>query len=474
MRICIRPTLRLVPLAVVLAAVLALPAGASAGQLVTIDTPTAPGPGPYKANVLLPDGYDPGRAYPLLLLLHGVGDAPNYVSWAQPGSGDIQRTAAGLDAIIVMPEANRGFYTDWFNGGKRGDPSWETYFLDTFLPFVERTYKIAPGRRNHAIAGLSMGGFGAAYLGGQRPDIFGAVASFSGFVQHQRPEAEAGLKVVGEVDYTSIFGPMSGAYATGHNPTRTAANLRSSRVFVTVGDGTADPSAGSSPTAVLGGGAAELELRQQNDEFAAALHSAGVPVDYRPGVGVHDWPYWRAALKEAIAWGLFAKVPESPSAWTLQTVRTHGRAWDVRYDFATAPEQVITFARTPGRLSVRGGTGEVTVTDVRTGCAATHSLPAEQLLPPKRCGRLLVAVSRRHLRRGRRVRLTVRLSALRDDGSRVPAAGAVVRFGSSRATADARGLARVTYRPVGRYGLRRVRAAAPGLKGAFVRVRITH
>ncbi len=473
MRNRVRPTLYLVPLAILLVAALALPAAASAGKLMTIHTPEGPVPGPYKANVLLPDGYDPGRAYPLLLLLHGVGDVPNYVSWAQPGSGDIVHTAAGLDAIIVMPEADRGFYTDWFNGGRRGDPSWETYFLDTFIPFIERTYKIAPGRRNHAVAGLSMGGFGAAYLGSQRPDLFGAVASFSGFVQHQRPEADPGLKVVGEVDYTSIFGPMSGAYATGHNPTRTAANLRSSRVFVTVGDGTADPSAGSSPTAVVGGGAAELELRQENDEFASALHTAGVAVDYRPGVGVHDWPYWRAALKKAIAWGLFSEVPEAPSTWTLQTVRTHGRAWDVRYDFATAPEQVITFTRAPGRLSVGGGTGTVTVTDVRTGCTATGSLPAEQLLPPKTCGRLVVATSRRHLRRGRRVRLTVRVSALRDDGSRTPAVGAVVRFGAARAITGARGVAHITYRPVGRYGLRRVRATAPGLTNGFVRVRVT-
>jgi len=41
-----------------------------------------------------------------------------------------------------MPEADRGFYTDWFNGGRRGDPSWETYFLDTFIEL----YAPASGR----------------------------------------------------------------------------------------------------------------------------------------------------------------------------------------------------------------------------------------------------------------------------------------------------------------------------------------
>lgn len=170
---------------------------------------------------------------------------------------------------------------------------------------------------------------------------------------------------------------------------------------------------------------------------------------------------------------MFSDVPESPSAWTFQTVRTHGRAWDVRYDFATPPEQVITFTRTPGHLDVRGGTGAVTITDARTGCTATGTLPAQQLLPPRTCRRLLVGVSPRRLRRHRRVRLTVRLRVLRDDGSRVAAAGAIVRLGSARAIADAHGTARLSYRPVGRYGLRRVRATAPGLRGAFVSIRVT-
>ncbi len=473
MRTPSRPHLGPALCALLAAVVLASPAVASAGELRTIDTPTGPVPGPYKANVLLPDGYDPGRAYPLLLLLHGVGDVPNYPSWGRPESGDIARTAAGLQAIVVMPEADRGFYTDWYNGGRRAGPSWETYFLDTFMPFLERRFKIAPGRRNHAIAGLSMGGFGAAYLGGQRPDLFGAVASFSGFVEHQRPQIDAGLKAFGGVDYTSIYGPMDGAYATGHNPTRTAGNLRSSRVFVTVGDGTADPAAGSSPTSVVGGGIEELELRQENEEFAVALRAAGVPFDYRPGIGVHDWPYWRAALKQAIAWGLFEDVPETPSRWTLQTVRRHGRAWDVRYDFAAPPEAVVTFAREPGRLRASGGTGAVTATDVRTGCTATATLPAEQLLPPPTCGRLLARVSPKRLRRGRPTRLTVRVTAVRDDGTRRPAAGAVVRFGAARVVADARGVARITYRAMGPDATRRVRVRAAGLSSGVARVRIT-
>lgn len=464
---------RLTLLAVLLAALVA-PAAASAGRLVTIDVPAGDVPGPARANVLLPDDYDPAKAYPLLLLLHGVGDAPNFPSWSRENSGRIVQTAAGLNAIVVMPEGGRGFYTDWFNAGKRGGPSWETYYLDTLLPFVESRYKIAPGRRNRAVAGNSMGGFGAAYLGSQRPDYFGSVASFSGFVQHQRAEAEAGLRIVGEVEYGSIFGPMDGAYATGHNPTRIAANLRSSRVFVRTGNGIADPAQESSPIALVGGGVSELELRAQADEFAWALGMARVPTDYAVRTGVHDWPYWRSMLREAMAWGLFKAVDEDPLTWELATVRRSGRAWGYRYAFASAPESVVTFRSVDGKLGAVGGSGSrVTVTDIATGCARTATLPASALTPAAICGDLRAKGSARRLRRGARRTLVVRLTGVRDDASSTPAVGAVVRFGASRAVADAQGVARLVVRPVGRPGKRLLRASAPGLRPVRVPVRVS-
>ena len=65
-----------------------------------------------------------------------------------------------------------------------------------------------------------MGGLGATYLATQLPGYFGSAATFSGFVQHQRPEVGLALQTVGEVGYTDIFGSMGGFYASGHNPTR--------------------------------------------------------------------------------------------------------------------------------------------------------------------------------------------------------------------------------------------------------------
>ncbi len=350
-------------LIVVALAVLLAPAGASAAKLETIDLPSRVvdestanfnAGGALKATVMLPDGYDRRRTYPLLLLLHGAGDT--YETWAKPGNGDIRETAAGLNAIVVMPDAATGFYTNWWRDGLRGDPAWETYFLDEVLPAIRHRYRIRAGRRWHAVAGLSMGGFGATFLGGRVPGYFGSVSSFSGFVDHQRPTVYGGgMQAVARVSYETIFGPPDAFYATGHNPARLIENLSSSRVYLASGDGTVDPAVGSSsPQAAGGGGAVELEIRQQNDSFVRAADAAGVDVEYAPHAGIHDWPYWRNDLRAAIARDLFAPVPARPARWTNTTVAQHGELFGVGYAFATPPDDLVHFARDGQGLTVTG------------------------------------------------------------------------------------------------------------------------
>ena len=340
-------------------------APAQAAKLVTIKTPskhvnpaTVPWngddhPRELRANVLLPDGYDGTRRFPVLFLLHGVGDA--YDTWAKPERGAIAQTAKGFPGIIVMPEGDRGFYTNWWNDGRRADPGWERYDLEELVPLVHRRFRIRKARRWHAIAGLSMGGMGATYLASQRPHYFGSAASFSGFVSHQRPEVEAGLRAVGQVEYTDIFGPMDGFYATGHNPSQLTDNLRRTRLYVTVGDGT--PAEGQVNP---GGAIVEAGLKPQSEELVAAAQESGVDVTYEPLDGIHDWPEWRRALRNAIAWGFFKKVAERTTSWDHKTAMTWSRAWGFKFTFVEPPEELIHFERR-GRKLIGHGSGAVRV-----------------------------------------------------------------------------------------------------------------
>jgi S-formylglutathione hydrolase FrmB len=475
----VRCAWRLVLVATVATALLCPPAAGAAQRLITIDTPSrsvdparvsfngAEHPRRLRANVLLPDGYDGRRRFPVLFLLHGVGDS--FDTWRRPSNGDIANTARGLGAIVVMPEAARGFYTDWWNGGRRGDPGWESFYLRELVPQVERRFRVRPGRRNHAIAGLSMGGFGASYLATQLPGYFGSAASFSGFVQHQRPEIEPGLRAVGGVEYTQIFGPMDGFYATGHNPTRIAENLRHTRLFVAAGSGTAEPGVQSSPSAVVGGGLVEAELRVQNEEFVAAARKAGVDTTYRPQQGVHDWPYWRRHLRQAIGWGLFRPVAEAPRAWSFRTVAQRGEAWGLRYHFAAAPEQIVTLQRAADRLRAQGN-GRVSIERAR-GCGFSATLPFERPYPRSICGRIAVRVQPRRLRRGRRVRLRLTVTRVAG-GRRFALAGAGIRMGRHTTGTDRRGRAVLRIRPRGRPGLRRLKVVKRGLRTVRPRVRV--
>jgi S-formylglutathione hydrolase FrmB len=366
-------------------AALALAAPAQAARVVTWTTTSryvdparvkfnSPPPGAaarpnaLRVDVFLPDGYDGRRHFPVLYLLHGHGDA--YDSWVNAKRGDLLNVAKGFPGIIVMPEGATGWYVNWWNGGRRGEPAWERYHLDELVPLVERRLKVRRGRRWHAIAGLSMGGEGSMFYAAQRPGYFGSAASFSGVLSLQRPEWPTGFDTQGE-NHADVYGDPDAQrfYWTGHNPTALVENLRNTRLYVAVGDGVPQPSELGNALGAI----AEGDLRMHAQDFVGAAHEAGDDVTYRPHSGIHDWPYWRADLADAIRWGFFGPVPERPARWTLKTVARTGDAWGLRFAFTAPPDAVETFRRY-GRTLSATGSGTVRIRP-RRGRAFTARLP---------------------------------------------------------------------------------------------------
>jgi hypothetical protein len=148
---------------------------------------------------------------------------------------------------------------------------------------------------------------------------------------------------------------MDAFYATGHNPSQLTDNLRHTRLYVTVGDGT--PAEGQlNPAAAL----VEAGLKPQSDELVAAAEESGVDVTYEPLNGIHDWPEWRRALRNAIEWGFFNRVRERTRSWDFQTAMARSRAWGFRFTFFEPPEEVIHFQRR-GRRLIAEGSGRVRV-----------------------------------------------------------------------------------------------------------------
>jgi S-formylglutathione hydrolase FrmB len=142
--------------------------------------------------VFLPDGYDAGAAhnpakrYPVLYFLHGLGDNEqtlfNSGGWTL--IDDLRKKGKIGDFLIVAPEGRRGFYINSADGSVR----YSDFFLQEFMPQIERRYRVRPGRDGRAITGISMGGYGALRFAFAHPELFSAVSAQSAALITESPQ----------------------------------------------------------------------------------------------------------------------------------------------------------------------------------------------------------------------------------------------------------------------------------------------
>lgn len=332
-----------------------------------------------RAVVMLPDGYDPARRYPVLYLLHGISD--DYRTWSDPRYGDAAGVLAGLDAIVVMPEGGRGFFIDWYG---RPGRAWARYYLDVLVPEIERRFPILPGREHHAIAGISMGGYGALALAARAPGYFGTAATISGIVDIRQLRTPALFDWWVRAPYTAMLGPVGGPFARAHELEHVAPNLADTRVLVAVGNGVVVPAARDPLWSMLALSNTERFLDDSAVTMTRSLRGRGVDVTFRRAAGIHDWWYWRRDLRWAArSWGLFGGAPGMPHRWTYATIDRSGTAWDLRYAFAERPRALVTLRRDGDRLEA-DGRGTVTLT-TSEGCQIVTELPARVTLPSGPC-----------------------------------------------------------------------------------------
>jgi len=322
-------------------------------------------------KVYLPAGYQGTRtqAYPVLYLLHGGGGG--YQDWADSSKGDIVNTVRGsaFTGIVVMPESGlAGWYSDW--AGRTDGyfaPAWETFHISHLIPWIDAHFNTVSNRSGRAVAGLSMGGFGALKYAGAHPGLFSAVGSFSGGTDVTNSEAQSiisdsmwqagaatgqtgmldgkfrvnkynpdGSLVTDQAQQASYrMATLFGAPPTGSNGTSGwqainpidlvasgAYQAYSARFGLYVGGcGTLSPdstvttstgrtnSAGcaySDPISFDG----EPKLALMNRDFDAALSAAGVNHRYCTGTGNHSWTYWRADLRNFLQYA-YGPAPDT-------------------------------------------------------------------------------------------------------------------------------------------------------------------
>ncbi len=147
--------------------------------------------------VYTPPGYDPRRAqpYPVLYLLHGLGDDAE--RWMTGGGGAhniLDNLIAQKKAVPMIVVTPLGYGTSTGPTGGRTPENITGYtkiLLEEVMPAVDKTYNVSRNRDQRAIAGLSMGGAESLYVGLSHLDTFAWIGAFSSAPMLWPPAAAA-------------------------------------------------------------------------------------------------------------------------------------------------------------------------------------------------------------------------------------------------------------------------------------------
>ena len=234
---------------------------------------------PY--NVILPADYNTSRTtrYPVLYLLHGL--TGHYSDWIS--RTNIADYAAEYEIIIVMPEGNDSWYSD--SSTVPGD-KYESYILQELLPDVQRRYRTIEARYGRAIAGLSMGGYGAIKFGLKSPQTFVFAASMSGAFgvtrfteQDGNPRWESSERV---------FGPTGSDARKANDLFELIEKLSPSQVsalpYFYFDCGTED----------------SLRNFKYNRQLSTLMYEKKIPHEFRELPGDHSWGYWDRQIQEVL------------------------------------------------------------------------------------------------------------------------------------------------------------------------------
>ena len=224
-------------------------------------------------NVIIPEKMK-GRV-PVLYLLHGLSD--DYTAWCRRTS--IERYVSGMKLIVVMPDSNRGWYT---NSVHPPGLRFEDHIMQDVIGFVEQTFPVIRERRGRAIGGLSMGGYGAIKLALKHPEVFCSAHSHSGALTRLAALAQATQTDAYILEARAIFG----AAAVGSREdclTLAATCPKNRRPHLWIDCGTQD------------------FLIRDNRDMHRHLLKLRYPHTYHEYPGVHDWAYWDTHIQEALA-----------------------------------------------------------------------------------------------------------------------------------------------------------------------------
>jgi len=235
--------------------------------------------------VYLPPDYDSSdRSYPVLYLLHGLGD--DQTGWIK--LGDVQRIAdesinSGISSsmIIIMPDAGSGI-VGYINQPNR-DWLYEDFFFEELMPHVESKFRIKKQKKYRAISGLSMGGGGTLVYALHRPDLFSSAAPLS--------------PAIGPTDLDDFHKWISRYNFYFNDKIETQKLLNANHPIILIEKQSKEDL--NSVKWYLDCGDDDY-LYEDSSLLHISMKKKGVEHEYRVRDGAHNWNYWKGSLPKVL------------------------------------------------------------------------------------------------------------------------------------------------------------------------------
>ncbi|HKN74955.1 MAG TPA: alpha/beta hydrolase family protein [Candidatus Acidoferrum sp.] len=279
------------------------PASRAAGRAECVSQPSKILARAVPYCVLLPPSYDTDKArrYPILYLLHGLGDNDQFLihSGGMNLVEDLWERKQVGEFLIVTPAAGMSFYINSRDGKRR----YEDFFLQEFIPGVEKRYRVQAARSSRGIAGISMGGYGALHIAFRHPQLFAAVGAHSAALIEKLPNISA--QNSGQISQLRVLGdafgsPFDSAFWNLNDPLRIArtANLAGLKIYF---------DCGSEDDYGFDSGAEAL------DKLLTSRH---IPHEFHLYPGGHDWTYFAEHLPALLEFEFhaFEAAPVHPNS----------------------------------------------------------------------------------------------------------------------------------------------------------------
>src|ERR1051326_3460354 len=194
-------------------------------------------PGRIGFCAMLPPSYDanPGKRFPVLYFLHGLGGDQSFLASTGASSAieDAWEQKRLGEFVIITPQGENSFYIN----SRDGHILYEDFFIREFVPQMEGRFHLIGGRWGRAISGVSMGGYGALRFAFKYPHMFVSVAAHMPALLEELPHGSSGAGL-GMFLGNAFGSPLNERFWKENTPfvfARTA-NLQGLKIYFDCGD----------------------------------------------------------------------------------------------------------------------------------------------------------------------------------------------------------------------------------------------